>query len=121
LIEGFSVERSEDNESTTTKKDSTNPIIILMGILFLAMLMTYGVESGSYEREGRMVIPGSCQRLEKEVSILGLLALPKQHEQGTARLLSFIDTLITVPKGLHKGAGLIFMVLIIGGYVWNNF
>jgi uncharacterized ion transporter superfamily protein YfcC len=92
-----------------------NPIIVLMGILFLAMGLTYLVDSGSYEREGRLVVPGSYQTLEKDRSLGTLFAVGQHADDGKVRPVSFVSTLMTVPIGLERMAGLIFMVLIIGG------
>lgn len=91
-----------------------NPIVIMLGILLLATALTYIVESGEFERDGRLVIPGSYQPLEKDISPAALFAVP---EQGGSRAnpVSLIGTLLAVPAGLERMAGLIFMVLIIGG------
>jgi len=43
-----------------------NPIVVMIGILLLATALTYLVDSGRYERDGRLVIPGSYQLLEKD-------------------------------------------------------
>ena len=104
------------NEGTKSSKGKTvNPIVILMGILFLAMLLTYVIDSGSFERNGRLVVPGSYSGLEKDASIMGVLGLPQVAQEGEAHPVGVVGTLLTIPKGLEKGAGLIFMVLIIGG------
>ena len=89
-----------------------NPIVVMLGILLLATALTYMVDSGSYERDGRLVIPGSYQLIEKEVSVLDLLAVPSETE---AAPVSLIGTALAIPEGLERMAGLIFMVLIIGG------
>lgn len=98
---------------TQRERRTTNPIIILMGILFLAMAMSYFVDSGSYERHGKNVVAGSYQTLEKETSITSLFEVGAY--QDTVAPVSIIDTLMSIPQGLDRGAGLIFMVLIIGG------
>ena len=101
---------------TATERKHVNPIIVLMGILFLAMGLTFLVDSGSYERDGRLVIPGSYQTLEKDRSISNLFAVGEQAADGKVRPVSFVGTLMTIPVGLERMAGLIFMVLIIGGW-----
>jgi uncharacterized ion transporter superfamily protein YfcC len=53
-----------------------NPIVIMIGILLLATGLTYIVDSGAFERDGRLVVPGSFQSLEKDASLLDLLAIP---------------------------------------------
>lgn len=91
-----------------------NPIVIMMGILLFATGLTYFVESGSFEREGRLVVPGSYQPLQKDVSIVDLFAVPS-GDAGEAAPVSLIGTALAIPAGLERMAGLIFMVLIIGG------
>jgi len=100
---------------TPTKRKTINPIIILMGILFLAMSLTYFIDSGQYQRDGKIVIPNSYQELEKSPSIGSLFSGIAKENTEVAQPVSIIDTFMSIPQGLEKGAGLIFMVLIIGG------
>lgn len=100
-----------------TKKNNghVNPIIVLLGILLLATAMTYFVESGSYERDGRLVIPGTYTSIEKDSSPLNLFRVGHGDDSGTLRPVSLIGTVSAIPAGLVRMSGLIFMVLIIGG------
>ncbi|MDH5619941.1 MAG: AbgT family transporter [Gammaproteobacteria bacterium] len=91
-----------------------NPIVIMIGILLLATGLTYIVDSGAFERDGRLVVPGSYQPLEKDASVLDLLAIPSEEQHEVAPV-SLIGTALAIPVGLERMAGLIFMVLIIGG------
>ena len=101
--------------STTTKaRRGTNPVIILMGILFLGTLMTWFVSSGAFQRDGRLIIPDSYEVVTKERSIQGLIVTP-EVENGIAAPVSVVQTLLAIPAGFERGASLIFMVLIIGG------
>jgi uncharacterized ion transporter superfamily protein YfcC len=103
-----------------TKSDDTkqnlHPIIIMLGILMLALLMTWLLDSGAYQREGKLVVPGSYQLLEKDRSIENLWQ-PRQAEstEGSAQPVGLITALMAIPAGLERMSGLIFMVLIIGG------
>lgn len=103
------------NDVLNKQKSSVNPIVILLGILFAAMLLTFILDSGAYQREGGLVIPGSYSKIEKDRSITGLFSMPALSQEGVARPVGIAGTLLAIPKGLKKGAGLIFMVLIIGG------
>jgi uncharacterized ion transporter superfamily protein YfcC len=93
----------------------TNPIIVLLGILLLATALTYFVDSGSYQREGRLVVPGTYQAIDKDRSPAHLFDTGREATPGQARPVSLIGTLMAIPAGLERMAGLIFMVLIIGG------
>jgi uncharacterized ion transporter superfamily protein YfcC len=92
-----------------------NPIIVMLVILALAMLLTYTVESGEYQRDGRLVVPGTYQALEKDGSLNGLFRLPSQPAPGQAQPVGLVGAALAIPAGLDRMAGLIFMVLIIGG------
>lgn len=101
-------------KDTTRIAQHVNPIVIMIGILLLATALTYFVDSGTFERDGRLVVPGSYQPLEKDASPLGLLAIPSDSDAKVAPV-SLIGTALAIPVGLERMAGLIFMVLIIGG------
>lgn len=100
---------------TTLTGRHVNPIIIMLGILVLAMLMTYLFESGEYQRDGRLVIPGTYQALEKDPSFTDLFKVAHETSPGQAQAVSISGALLAIPEGLERMAGLIFMVLIIGG------
>jgi uncharacterized ion transporter superfamily protein YfcC len=102
------------NAQKETEKSSLNPLIILLGILLLAGAMTYFVESGQFDRDGRLVIPGSYEVIEKQSQISDIFRIGGRAENEAAPV-SFIELLMTIPEGLERGGGLIFMVLIIGG------
>lgn len=93
----------------------TSPVVVLLGILLLATILTYLVESGSYEREGRLVVPGTFQVLDKDASPANLFDTTRVETPGKAHPVSLAGALLAIPKGLERMAGLIFMVLMIGG------
>ena len=94
---------------------SAHPIIVLLSILGLATVLTYVIDSGAYERNGRLVVPGSYEMIEKDRSLSNLFRLDLDTADGIARPVSIAGALMTIPQGLQRMAGLIFMVLIIGG------
>jgi len=94
---------------------TTNPIVILLGILFFAMILTFVVDSGAFERQGNLVVPGSYAVIEKDRSLDSLFAVPRDEASDRASPVGFIGTLMAIPKGLGRASGLIFMVLVIGG------
>jgi len=102
-----------DDETKASKP--TNPIIVLLGILLLATALTYLVDSGRYERDGKLVVPGTYEVLEKDRSPVHLFVTSRAGMPGEAQPVSLIGTLLAIPEGLERMAGLIFMVLIIGG------
>tara|TARA_R110002072_G_scaffold1559_4_gene12915 strand:+ start:9267 stop:10682 length:1416 start_codon:yes stop_codon:yes gene_type:complete len=109
------------DETAEKLSKQTNPIIVLLGILALAALLTYLVDSGSYQRDGRLVVPDSYSVIEKDRSVTNLFELhtgpaePAADGSLTARPVSIVGTLSAIPTGLERMSGLIFMVLLIGG------
>ncbi|MEI8593692.1 hypothetical protein [Photobacterium sp. Hal280] len=95
----------------TTKQ--LNPVIILLFVVLAAVLMTYFIDSGTFQREGKVIVPGTYQVLDKEVSPLNLLGIYSDGAQ--AKAVSLLDALVSIPKAIDKQAGMIFMVLFIGG------
>lgn len=100
--------------NTATAKH-VNPIVVMLGILLLATALTYVVDSGSFERNGRLVIPGTYEVIDKDRSISHLFDTAENISAGHAAPVSLIGTARAIPTGLTRMAGLIFMVLIIGG------
>lgn len=97
------------------ERDTMNPIIILFGILMLAMCMTYFIDSGRYERNGSIVVPNTYKVIDKEISLENAFLQKPPTNSEIAYPVSFTGALMSIPEGLERGAGLIFMVLIIGG------
>lgn len=95
------------------KKGNLNPVIILLSVVVVAVLMTYFFDSGQFERNGKLIIPGTYQVLEKDVSPLNLIGIYPQ--EGKAQAVSLLDALVSIPQAITKQAGMIFMVLFIGG------
>ncbi len=106
-----------DTDNQVAKEPSVkgNPLVILLFILLIAGALTYLVDSGSYQRDGKVVIPGTFQLIEKDTSISHLLSVRDKEDIEGATPASVADLLQAIPKGLDKASGLIFMVLVIGG------
>jgi uncharacterized ion transporter superfamily protein YfcC len=93
-----------------------NPSLILLAIVFLALILTYVVDSGEFQRKGIAVVPGSYHVLEKDDSWMQLIATaPRAVSSESARAVSIPEAFMAIPQGIEKRAGLIFMVLFIGG------
>lgn len=100
----------------TAKRKPVNPAIILLSIILLAVAFTYVVNSGTFQRQKNLVVPGSYQVLEKNHSPMQLFSLePRKANETVARPVSLIEGFMAIPQGIEKRAALIFMVLFIGG------
>ncbi|MBL4831410.1 MAG: YfcC family protein [Aliivibrio sp.] len=104
---------SEEMDSSKPKSKTLNPVIILLFVLLAAVIMTYFIDSGQFERNGKLIIPGTYQVIEKEMSVLNLVGI--YPEESQAKAVSLLDALVSIPKAIDKRAGMIFMVLFIGG------
>ncbi|MBD1572600.1 YfcC family protein [Vibrio sp. S17_S38] len=90
-----------------------NPVIILLLVVLAAVLMTYFLDSGKFERNGKLIVPGTYQVLAKSVSPVNLINIYPQKE--AAHAVSLLDALVSIPEAINKQSGMIFMVLFIGG------
>lgn len=113
---------SNTTQTTATPNTSSgmNPVIIMLSIVFVAMLMTFIVPSGQFERTGegknKVIVPNSYQVIEKQITPIsvvssGFTKTPKDQ----AAPVGVGDMLQAIPEGIAKQSGLIFMVLFIGG------
>jgi uncharacterized ion transporter superfamily protein YfcC len=109
-------ETSHSNIIRPEKELNTlNPIIILLGILMLAMCMTYFIDSGRYDRNGSIVVPNTYTVIDKDISLDSVFIQKQPSSPNVSHPVSLSGALMSIPEGLERGAGLIFMVLIIGG------
>lgn len=105
---------SEDSIHRSAKQ--VNPSLILLAIVFLALILTYAVDSGEFQRNGIAVVPGSYHVLDKDDSWGQLVSTaPRASNSESARPVSLPEAFMAIPQGIEKRAGLIFMVLFIGG------
>ncbi|WP_077602608.1 YfcC family protein [Oceanobacillus sojae] len=75
--------------------------VILFIILLLAAILTYIIPAGSFEREAT----------EEGTDVI----VPDSYSQIEQQPVNFIDLFSSIQEGLIGGAGLIFLVLTIGG------
>lgn len=82
-----------------TQRKQINPAIILLSIVLLAVAFTYAVNSGKFERQNGLVVPGSYQVLEKHDSLGQLFALePRKAGDTVARPVSLVEGFMAIPK-----------------------
>lgn len=91
-----------------------NPVLVMLTIVIIAFFMTYFVDSGQYERDGKKVVPGSYQVITKDVSFNQVLGTEKPVE-NEASPVSLPQLFKAIPEGIIKQSPLIYMVLFIGG------
>lgn len=92
---------SENKKVKKSKMYMPNVFVILLGMMIIAMIATWVVPSGSFERvegpDGRMlVVPGS-------------------YESTVSTPVGIFELFQAVPKGLTEAGMIAFTILIIGG------
>ena len=79
-----------------------NALVIMLGFILFAALLTYTIPSGEYER-----IPHTDHDYETVV--------PGSYQSVSAQPVSFIRTLMSIPEGIIGRADLIVLILLVGG------
>lgn len=51
-----------------------NPVILMFGILCFALLLTFILPSGEFKHNGKLVVPGSYQVMEKPIRPANLIS-----------------------------------------------
>lgn len=93
---------------------SLDPVLMMFAALALAMVLTWLVPSGRFERTaGGLVKPGTFQAVAKPYSHLAFLpAAPESKEVYPA---SPAEIVTAIPVGMVRAAGLVFMITALGG------
>ncbi|MFI5335372.1 MAG: YfcC family protein [Opitutales bacterium] len=93
---------------------SLDPVMMMVGALVVAIALTWLIPSGRFERTaGGLVRPGTYQIVPKEHSPAALLPSAQDHRQVYPASPAAIVT--AIPAGMERAAGLIFMIIALGG------
>ncbi|MEJ7139004.1 YfcC family protein [Amphibiibacter pelophylacis] len=95
-----------------------HPVVVMLWVLGMALALTWWLDAGHFQREGKLVVPGTYQVVAKPESLGQLLAvhLPgKEDNAAVAQPASLLTVVHAVPQGLAKQAELIVMVMFVGG------
>ena len=90
-----------------------HPVLMLLSVLLLCAVLTYVLDSGSFQRIDGRVIPGTYVVIEKSADWLHLLGIGSAGD--LARPAGIATVLQSIPLGLVKNSALIFMVMFVGG------
>lgn len=96
------------------KSFSVHPLLMLLSVLVLAALLTYLLDSGTFQRNGQQIVPGSYQPVPKSQDWGHALGISAAVE-GKASPAGVTTVFNAIPLGLTKSAPLIFMVMFVGG------
>jgi uncharacterized ion transporter superfamily protein YfcC len=92
-----------------------HPVVMMLLIIVSAILLTYVVGSGEFERKDGLVIPGTYRTIPKDIGLDALLrAAPPKSTAARAYPASAVTLFSSIPTGMIRAAPLIFMVMFIG-------
>jgi len=93
-----------------------HPVVMMLWVLVAALAMTWFVDSGQFERHGKLVVPGTYQVVPKSGGIATLFApAVTRSTPEHAAPASLASVFVAIPSGLVKNAPLIIMVMFVGG------
>lgn len=93
-----------------------HPVVMMLWVLAVAIALTWIVDSGRFERNGRLVVPGTYHVVPKTTALTTLVAPAVSHSTPThAMPASLVSAFVAIPEGLLKNAPLIVMVMFVGG------
>jgi uncharacterized ion transporter superfamily protein YfcC len=93
-----------------------HPVIMMLLIIVGAILLTYSVRSGEFERKDGLVIPGTYRAIPKDSGLESLVRAAAPKSTATqAYPASMVTLFSSIPAGMIRAAPLIFMVMFIGG------
>ena len=104
-------ERHDTSAPEATKRGRfPESLVLILALVLLAQLATLVLPAGSYERDDGRVIPGTYALVD---------GAEAEDESSVARKLLWVapTVLTSVPRGLEKGADVIFFVFLIGGVI----
>ncbi|WP_150466726.1 YfcC family protein [Francisella sp. SYW-9] len=101
-----------DNKSNKSKK-LLHPVLLMLIVLFLCLVLSYLIPSGTFSYSGKNVIPNSYTAINNTHFSLANLFIV--HSKQTSSGLGILDIFLAIPDGFKNYSTLIMMVLIIGG------
>jgi uncharacterized ion transporter superfamily protein YfcC len=91
-----------------------DPVLMMLVVLALAIGLTWLVPSGAFVRKDHKVVPGTFHVVPKELSPRYLVESPPSTDQ-VAYPASILALATAQPAGMKQSAGLIFMIMVLGG------
>jgi uncharacterized ion transporter superfamily protein YfcC len=92
-----------------------HPIVMMILIIAAAVLLTWLVPSGVFQRTpDHRVIAGTYHVIPKQLSLTALV-LPQRSTEKLAYPASLVALVASIPPGMVQAAGLIFMIMFLGG------
>src|SRR5271156_3034405 len=92
-----------------------HPIVMMILIIAAAAVLTWVIPSGLFDRAPNgHVLPGTYHQIPKQFSLQALL-WPRRSTSTQAYPADLASMLNSIPAGMTQAAGLIFMIMFLGG------
>jgi len=96
------------------RRRTLDPVVMMVGALALAIVLTWIIPSGAYRRlPNGDAVPGTYHAIPKVRSVAALWAA--KSTEKLAAPASPIALVTALPTGMARQAGLIFMIMFLGG------
>ena len=93
-----------------------HPVVMMLLIIVGAIVLTYVIGSGEFERKDGLVVPGTFRAIPKDIGLDALVRpAPAKSTPAHAYPASLVTVFTSIPAGMIRSAPLIFMVMFIGG------
>jgi uncharacterized ion transporter superfamily protein YfcC len=99
-------------------RGSLNPVLMMIAVIVAAVLVTYVVGAGRFERHGGVVVAGTYKEIPKIGGLAALTATSIKPAAPTAKLAhaaSIVAAFASIPAGLALNFYLIVLVFLVGG------
>jgi len=99
-------------------KGSLDPVVMMVLVVLAAMVLTYFVGAGRFDRVGDVVVPGTYHAMPKTGGLTALLSTKVTAPKPGAKSASaagLVAAFAAVPAGLVRNAALVVLVLLVGG------
>jgi len=92
-----------------------HPVVMMIGIIVAAVLLSWAIPSGVFDRAPNgHVLPGTYHEVPKSFSVEALL-WPHRSTHVAAYPADLASVFSSIPAGMTEAAGLIFMIMFLGG------
>lgn len=93
-----------------------HPLLIMLAMMLIALLLTHLVPAGRFDHRAGQIVPGSYHLIRKVNGLAALFAPTAPADTDSpARAAGLVALFIAIPAGIIRSAGLIVMLMFVGG------
>jgi uncharacterized ion transporter superfamily protein YfcC len=91
-----------------------DPVLMMLVVLAIAIGLTWIIPSGTFDRKDHNVVPGTYHAVPKQLGLANLIEAGPSSD-ANAWPASLTALFAAQPAGMKQSAGLIFMIMFLGG------